>query len=89
LANSQLVAHLKKHLVINVGQNLLECLTCIRLLTRLIPVAFEGSSADSFEELLFWKNTIPTGMESQGVAPVDQPGLTSFIYFSREVGLKY
>jgi hypothetical protein len=64
----------------NSPNDLQEVMNAIRLLTRVLPVAFEGSVNDGFEETLFWKNTIP-GQPSDVSIPV--PSCTCEISFSR------
>lgn len=54
-------------------------MNCVRLLTRLLPVAFEASQSQVFEPTLFWKNTLPG---SDAAASDVSAGASSFSFLS-------
>lgn len=73
----QLISRLRRNLTgKNAPSDLSEGMNAVRLLTRLLPVAFQGSINDGFEETLFWKNTLP-GSHSV-VSPPPQEGTYIF-----------
>lgn len=45
-----------------------EILMAVRMLTRLLPIAFDGAIEDGFDRMLFWENKIPEANEH--VAPL-------------------
>jgi hypothetical protein len=63
----------------NTNEDFVQILNCVGLLTRLIPVAFENWTPEgSFEELIFWKNQIPSVTPSSPTSnpPTDEKQTT-------------